>query len=331
MLIGLNAFMMSPPHQTPSVATQQEEQLPPERTNLAKLVEDCQKCHEDVHEEWSASQHRSSWTDPVFQAAIKDLPDGGDSCATCHAPRALFHRGFGQLPPARKKDRELGVNCITCHLEGNIYHGPYESTGHGGIDANPEVRSAKMCSSCHGRPMERADHDQGTSYLAGPEGKGGKSCQECHMDAVDRKLVTKDSIKEKYLIGVQPCRKHNFKGARQGSIVAGSADLSLQATADSVTVKATLKTGHSLPASTHREVHLIVVQINADGTILDTTKKVYTFGAGPVLVPGEPNSVIVPLKVGTKKVTASLTQILCIVPGRPAAQEQSIATSSKDL
>ena len=308
-----------------------QEEVPAERTNLKKLVDDCRKCHEDVHDEWSATQHAKSWTDPVFQEAIKDAPDKGESCAPCHAPRALFHTGLGELPLPRKLDRDLGVNCVTCHVEGNIYHGPFESTGHGGVEANPDFRASKFCISCHGRPVERAEHDQGSSYLAGPEAKGGKSCQECHMDPVERKLVTKDTIKDKFLIGVQPCRKHNFKGARRSEIVAGSADLSIGVASDSIQVSVVPKTGHSLPATSHRDVRLVIRQLDAKGGTLDETLKTYAFPAGPVLNPGVPNLIPVPKKSGVVSVQVTLTQVLCAVPGRPEPIVQPIAELTKEL
>ncbi len=138
---------------------QEEPAAGDERENLAALVKNCRKCHEDVCSEWEATQHAKSWSDPVFQAEIATRADQGEACAPCHAPQELLNTGFGKLPRARRNDRDLGVNCVTCHMKENEYSGPYDSPGHGGVTGNPEYRKVALCLSCHGRPEERKEHD----------------------------------------------------------------------------------------------------------------------------------------------------------------------------
>jgi hypothetical protein len=310
-------------------------QLPPERTNLAQLVRQCEGCHADVHAEWSGTQHAKSWTDPVFQAEVQAFADRGESCARCHAPRALFHQEAGALPVARERDRDLGVNCVTCHMVGNIYMGPYDSQGHGGVEGDPAFRQSTMCFSCHGQPEARRDHDQMTTYLAGPAWtEEGKSCQTCHMPLVERKLVTKETIKMKYLIGVQPARMHTFTGARRGEIVAGCAEVALVFEDEKLVATIRTKTGHSLPCTTHRKVVLTLVQFGSDGEEIAREVGTWVFPDGPVLSPGEPtdaNVVEVPVADGAVRAHATLVQILTATEGRPEDIVQPIceATGSR--
>jgi len=302
-------------------------QLPPERKNLKRMVANCKKCHAATHAEWSSTQHAKSWSDPVFQAEIKDLDEAAkDSCARCHAPRALWHADeMGEIPVARKLDRDLGVNCVTCHMLGNVYFGPFTSQGHGGVDAEPEYRKSNMCFSCHGQPEVRKEHDQMTSYLEGPAWtKDGKSCQTCHMPVVERKLVTKKSLKAKFLIGVQPVRMHSFTGARHGQIVKGCAKVSAVYEGDKLIASITPETGHSLPCTTHREVVLTVTQLGGDGAVLGEDTRTYTFLGGNALPPGETTTVELAAKTGAKKATVTLVQVLTKCEGRDEAIRQPI-------
>lgn len=308
------------------LALPHQEQLPPERKNLQRMVANCKKCHADIHAEWEATQHAKSWTDPVFQAEIKDLSEEQkDSCARCHAPRALYHLDeMGDIPVGRKLDRDLGVNCVTCHMLGNVYFGPFTSQGHGGVDADPEFRRSNMCFSCHGQPEARKEHDQMTSYLEGPAwSKDGKSCQTCHMPVVERKLVTKKSLKARFLIGVQPVRKHSFTGARRGEIVKGCAELAVAFEGDNVVASITLKTGHCLPCTTHREVVLTIEQLSKDGKSVAKETRTYTF-PGKALPPGDATTVEVAAQAGAATARVTLVQILTRCEGRDEAITQPI-------
>ena len=157
-----------------------------------------------------------------------------------------------------------------------------------------------------------------TSYLAGTAWtKDGKSCQSCHMSLVERKLVTEKSLKMKFLIGVQPVRMHDFRGARRGDIVAGCADVAVAFDGDKVVASVTTKTGHQLPCTTHREVVLKVTQYGADGSELASSVTSYSFPDGPSLPPGGPTTVEVRAAPGARKARATLIQILEKTEGRP--------------
>ncbi len=302
-----------------------QEKLPPERKNLKRLNDDCKKCHADVYAEWTVTQHAKSWTDPVFQAEISKLDDKGASCARCHAPRALWHMEMGEIPAARDKDRDLGVNCVTCHMLGNVYFGPFHSQGHGGVEGEAVYRSSTMCFSCHGQPEARKEHDQMTSYLDGKAwSKDGKTCQSCHMPMVERKLVTKKSLKMKFLIGVQPVRMHSFTGARRGEIVKGCADLAVVFEGEKVVASITPKTGHSLPCTSHREVVLTVVQSDGKGQEVSRETRKYTFQQGEALAPSGTTTVEFAAVVGAETARATLVQVMTKTEGRPEDVRQPI-------
>lgn len=313
----------APPPAPPAPSGSQE--ADGERENLKTLVENCRKCHEDVCKEWAETQHAKSWTDPVFQAQIEGLPDQGASCARCHAPQELLLTGYGKVPRGRKGDRDLGVNCVTCHMKGNSYFGPFDSTGHGGVDADPEFGKPGLCLSCHGQPEARKEHDQGTSFLAGPAAANGHTCQSCHMPRVERKLVTSPTIKEKYTIGVQPCRMHTFIGGRRGENVAGCAELHLRLDGGRAVAEITARTGHGLPATSGREVRLEVEFLDAGGASLGKDARSWRFPEGPVLPPDRAETVPFEAPPAAARARAKLVQVLLETPGRDASVVQPIA------
>ena len=201
---------------------------------------------------------------------------------------------------------------------GNVYFGPFDSQGHGGVEGEHVFRESKMCFSCHGQPEARKEHDQMTSYLEGPAWtKDGKSCQTCHMPLVERKLVTKKSLKMKFLIGVQPVRMHSFTGARRGEIVAGCAEIELGFVADKLVAQVTVNTGHSLPCTTHRRVVLEVRQYGKNDVELAKAQRVFHFPDGPTLLPGVPNGFDWPAVSGAVKARATLVQVIEKHEGRP--------------
>ena len=311
-------------------ASRQEEPAPaPEMSgsSLKRLVQGCRKCHEDVHAEWSASHHATSWTNPALQAAIEGREDGGDACARCHAPLPILESGTGKLPNARRNSRQLGVNCVTCHVRGNNeYHGPHDSSGHGGIVGEDIYRQATFCISCHGQPAARREHDQGTSFLLSPSAQGGVSCQACHMPGIRRALATR--VREEFSSGIQDCRVHSFSAAREGSVVAGCADLGLELVDQVVRASVSPNTGHTLPASSGRKVVLAVEFVGADGSSLDTREKAWTFPDGEALMPGVTTEVSFPAAPGTVAARAVLRQIILPIPGRPEAVVQTIAEAT---
>lgn len=296
---------------------------------VARLVQSCRKCHEDVHDEWGSSRHAKAWTDPVFQAALAGREDQGESCARCHAPRSILETGPGNLPRARSRDRALGVNCVTCHIKGTSeYHGPYDSRGHGGVVADPRYFQAVLCLSCHGQPEARREHDQGTTWRTSGRPEEGATCQSCHMPPVLREMVTRESIREKYLQGVVPCRTHVFTGARSGRLVAHCAQIDMAFGPGGLEVGVRARTGHALPVSSNRRVVLEVIQSDEKHVELQRDTRTYTFPDGPFLVAGERTVVTLEAADGAVRAEARLRQELVAVPGRKESIVQPITRAS---
>lgn len=301
---------------------------PPPEPAIARLLATCVQCHEDIVEEWKTTRHAVSWTNAEFQAALKDRPDGGDSCAKCHAPASILETGVGNLPKARQKDRQLGVNCLTCHVLKGRYHGPHASTGHGGITADPAFLQPGICLSCHGQPETRKEHDQGTSFLAAHADGGGPSCQACHMPAVERKMVSSEDIRPEFLRGVVPCRTHVFRGVKNRAALENTVRLVARFDGDRILVDLLPVTGHSIPASTGRELRLSVVCRNGGGAETGRTARVFDFAKNDVLLPARTTTVEFPAPAGTRSVEVSLDHVLTVVPGREKEEAHRIAAIS---
>lgn len=301
-----------------------------ERKDYARLANSCVKCHADVTSEHQGSGHAKSWSDPIFQAALKESPDKADSCARCHAPREIIDAGVGKLPTARSTARELGVTCITCHMQKNEYFGPFTSKGHGGVEASAWYRESTMCAACHGQPEARKEHEQFTSFLAGGIAKDGTTCQSCHMPEVTRELVTDPKIRPEFKIGAVKARKHTFGGIRHGAIVEKAADVTLVVADGKVVARIKPKTGHALPASYGRRVTLVVDQLGEDGKSVGSDTVNFE-APGSVLPPLVDTERVFPMRAGAKAITATLTHVALKAPGRDKDEVANITTAKLAL
>lgn len=154
---------------------------------MAQKNRECERCHAEVASEWRASPHRRSDLDPAYQRALarEPLP----FCRSCHAPEA------DPAGPAPRELSELGVGCVTCHLDGDrVLAAP--STRPGPERAPHAVRrdagfaSERACASCHEFPfpdsalrlepelMQSTVSEHAKSPLA------ERSCASCHMPRV---------------------------------------------------------------------------------------------------------------------------------------------------
>jgi hypothetical protein len=139
----------------------------------------CEGCHEDVAEAWRGSLHRLAWVDPVFAAAyvIEPLP----FCRGCHAPESDPRKTPTQAA------RDVGVGCVTCHVEGGEIIGVRAVSAHGpgthAVRADPRLATDEACASCHEFefPSRRGALMQGTVSEHRESRHAGMSCQTCHM------------------------------------------------------------------------------------------------------------------------------------------------------
>lgn len=88
----------------------------------------CLKCHEDVHEGWSASVHRfSSFNNPPYLASVRATRaamlerdgdvNGSRFCAGCHDPVPFFSGKFDdpQYDDVNDPTAHAGITCTACH------------------------------------------------------------------------------------------------------------------------------------------------------------------------------------------------------------------------
>ena len=296
--------------------------------DVSRLMKTCKKCHADVVEEWSASRHATSWTSPVFRAQIAKLPDKGESCARCHAPDSILLTGPGEVPRARKDDRELGVNCTTCHMDGKKYHGPHASKGHGGIVVREDYQKSDFCAGCHGHPEINAAHDQWTSYLKSPSFEDGESCQDCHMPEIDRKMV-KAKRKLRNTQEARVCRVHSFEGVHVAEIAESAAGIEAKIEEATLVVEVMALTGHSLPASEGREVRVETSFTDASGKEVGKESVVFDYAKKKVIDPSAPTILKQALPEGAAKAKVSLSIVLQAVEGR--AVEKVIPIMSTEV
>ena len=121
----------------------------------------CGRCHEAITDEWAASAHRSSWSDPVFASGYAIDPD--PECRACHAP--LASPGIDPAPDSAAA--QTGIACRSCHVveEAQVQH-----VGCGGcheFDFPVGVFHAD-------EPMQRTVEEWRASGAS-------QSCEDCHM------------------------------------------------------------------------------------------------------------------------------------------------------
>jgi len=254
---------------------------------VARLMRTCERCHLDVWAEWQSSAHSRSWTSPTFQAAIAEREDEGEACASCHAPDSVLRVGPGSLPRPRSTDRELGVNCVTCHVDGRTYFGPVPSRGHGEVVVMEDFRSSRWCSSCHAHPEMAMHSEHYSSYITSPAGEAGRSCQECHMPSVVRELVkAKRPLKD--IQPALPCRMHRF-GVEpdEAGRLKGAAELQALFEEEQIALEVRPHDGHNIGHGFGRKVVLEVRLLDESGTLLDTVNHEFAADGEQRLQPGQ--------------------------------------------
>jgi hypothetical protein len=232
-----------------------------EATHALPAAADCERCHQEVVEEWRASAHARAWTSEAFQ----DATHGGraEPCTGCHAPAPLAASGPPLLRAARHDE---GVTCTTCHLSTAPGAAPLTMRGpatrslpvevHPVIAEDPLYRSSELCGGCH----------EGTfaEWKASPAPAEGEkeTCQGCHMPSVHR---TVESVNEEVpysplfvaMEETQLLRRHRFAVPEE---VDEEIVLALERRPDALVVRVANRLPHALPTGSfgRREVRLLV-------------------------------------------------------------------------
>ena len=147
-------------------------------SNTFPQAKECGKCHIDIYQEWTTSDHAHAYTNPHFRAATDDYAFG--ECLNCHAPEPVL---TAHTPAVRQAEREEAVTCVACHLDQGELCGPLEPTGKvqpHPIGVRPEVYGdAGICGRCH----------QGTWEEWAAVVQEKRTCQQCHMPEITRKMT----------------------------------------------------------------------------------------------------------------------------------------------
>lgn len=139
-----------------------------------QTAKNCEPCHQEIYDEWKVSYHGLAWVDPVFKSATQGYTK--KECLACHAPKPLMETGLVELPLLREDNLDEGINCYSCHANGNTIHGPLgEETIFHITSHNSAFRSVQMCQSCH---PSNFNEWQERGY---PLDEEKYRCQSCHM------------------------------------------------------------------------------------------------------------------------------------------------------
>ncbi len=227
---------------------------------------ECESCHPTIYSEWKESHHALSWVNP--EPRRKELSDNfkNTDCIPCHAPRPMLEVGYGLRALERRRDREDGINCLTCHQFRNVIATPNPMQGPAAALApcNPvtwkPMGEIRFCTPCHDQHKVHRDWSQTRFAVEGPS---KKDCNDCHMAVVDGPATVGTNGKTH--------SDHRFLGAHSEVMLRGAATLEATLFAEGGDRFVGLSvlnsnTGHNLPADErHRAVDLTVRWLPDDG------------------------------------------------------------------
>ncbi|MBL8842599.1 MAG: hypothetical protein JNL90_13850 [Planctomycetes bacterium] len=223
----------------------------------------CRACHADVWDEWASSWHAQSFTDPLVLAKEQSDNFRKQECIPCHAPAPVFESGLGkERVIERFSERELGVDCLSCHRNYGTIVGPgTPSSGAANAPCAPiadaRLASPALCAPCHNQHLT-VDEWEASSYP-----KAGVTCLDCHMQPVER--TNGDGTTRRG-------RSHRFPGGHDLETLHKAFTLrtEIQEGANGGKVLVVLLTnsgaGHNFPADArHRALDLVVTLQQHDG------------------------------------------------------------------
>jgi nitrate/TMAO reductase-like tetraheme cytochrome c subunit len=159
----------------------------------------CSECHVDIYNEWKASPHAQAFINPRYLAATDDHTF--EQCLPCHAPQPAITRSE---PKVRTVSQDLGVTCVSCHLDQGAMVGPLPPTGMVKphpirVDPSP-FEAGRLCGNCHQGTLAQWQAAKTDSKV---------DCRECHMPAVERKTTQATSeISKVFVRAEKVVREH---------------------------------------------------------------------------------------------------------------------------
>ncbi len=195
--------------------------------------ESCKDCHPVQYSEWEGSMHAYSGDDPVFRAMNalgQRETDGalGAFCVQCHAPMALR---LGLTTDGTNLDdvpaHLRSISCVFCHsvedvagdhnnplilAEDGVMRGrltdPIASPAHGSMYSpwmdRDDLRSSKMCGSCHdvvtpsGVHLEQTYGQWRQTLFNSDDPLQRNTCSDCHMPGVKGPIATTGPVRRRH-------------------------------------------------------------------------------------------------------------------------------------
>lgn len=284
--------------------------------------ESCIECHAPIAEEWRGSFHFRSVTGPWWgRIRRKNADDVFDllrvPCMGCHAPADALGAPAGAPPAERRSDRELGVDCVSCHVteRGIVGPGRFVAAPHPVIPddrfRDPALTSEALCAACHEEPGGLAPVV--SDWRASRFASEGITCLDCHMSEVEAPIVSGGPPRRR--------RSHAFPGDKDLAMLQRAVNASLTISPDRRAVLRLVndRVGHALPAAGTNSLRVEIRVADADrrtvrvveqsfGTIemIPGYLDFWPFRVVTKIPAGETREVAAPLPPGPGTVTAEV-------------------------
>ena len=225
----------------------------------------CKDCHKSYFDEWKQSVHSKSWTDPVYQAALKRRKRK-ESCYSCHVPDSVLARA-PKKPVARSGEFHAGITCVSCHKIGDKIAGPFGAKTEAHESIQHEYFGGKdsgLCLTCHDKNVGPV-RALGKSFLATKKAKAGKTCQHCHMPKMKRSIANDPKTGEAEG-PVRKARSHALQGPSNPKFLAKAFNLRVEGPREGkATMSLENKAGHRIPALKLRNFQVKFFVLGEDG------------------------------------------------------------------
>ncbi|HXF85545.1 MAG TPA: multiheme c-type cytochrome [Anaerolineales bacterium] len=158
----------------------------------------CERCHQDIVQEWKLSMHSIAQTGPVVVAqtrmALEKHPEFGLVCNNCHAPIGTSLTKYPTLPLDEENLLRSqpngaiiddGITCIVCHT---LPEAPTERRGM--FDDFPVTRGTAFFADMFGPPLGDSPaipntwHNSGVGFMT-DNLSSSRLCGACHNVQVD--------------------------------------------------------------------------------------------------------------------------------------------------
>ncbi|MEM8885239.1 MAG: multiheme c-type cytochrome [Planctomycetota bacterium] len=244
---------------------------PPAKPGVLDSSDNCKECHAEIYEEWSGDRHAKAWVGELYTELSNNHTD--PNCWSCHAPRPILETGLDSPAEARGEDRESGIDCLSCHRQGNHVVGP--SKTHGPVagrnpDCGPvfdpnfsrsgaQEETAKFCGVCHNL------HGTCDEFMGSQYARDGDTCLSCHMEETMAPAVTGGPAKAR--------GKHAWPGAHSERMLKRA--MKFEASVDGDTLHGRIinkGAGHKIPTDArHRAIYLRVAFVDRFGQPIQIT------------------------------------------------------------